>query len=176
MANRFWNYTVTLLAGTTAKAEDVAASLFGIETGLTDVATEVDGAVRITNAPGTTAITLNAAARALKIMTFNTSGDVVAVDDIGNWQGDAAAGAGTAYNERDIVKDAAGSIGLDNIYRANVSFTTTGAMAADSDNWDLVIDVTDVVASAAAAASSAVDALASEDAAAATYILFNGTY
>jgi len=172
--NRFWNFVVTFTAGTTAKAEEVNINLSGINTGLDDVASELDEAIQVNATPSSTNITLNAAARALKILTFNSSGDVVAVDDIGDWQGDHA--GSTDYNERDIVKDAAGDIGLNNIYRANTSFTSNADMAVDAASWDLVIDVTGVVAAQVLAEDARDDAQTAEAGAEAQLILFTGQY
>ena len=183
MANRFWNFVVEMVSGTLAKAEDVNTNLSGIQTGFDDTAGELDQAIQITNAPGTTSITLNAASRALKILTFNADGDVVAVDDMGNWQGNHADAAGTDYNERDLVKDAAGALGLNNIYRCNTSHTSTGDLLADTANWDLVVDVTDVESAVTAAEAAQLAAETAQTAAELAetgaenqLILFTGQY
>lgn len=167
MSNRFWNFITTFTAGTLAKAEDVNTNFSGVNTGLDGVATELDQAIQITNSPGTVNISLNAAARSMKILTFDASGNVEAVVDMGDYQGNHA-GAGTAYVVRDIVKDAAGDMGLNNIYRCNEGHTSSASMASDTSKWDVIIDVADVEASATAAAASETAAAASAAAAAAS--------
>jgi len=105
-----------------------------------------------------------AASRAGKTLAFDSSGNPVVGEDIGNWRGNWA--AGTAYTVRDLVKDGSNS----NVYRANTAHTSTGTTPissnADSAKWDLVVD-------AAAAGASAAAAAASEAAAAASAALAN---
>ena len=149
MANRFYNYIVTLVAGTLAKAEDVGPSNFGsIETGMTAIEGELDQAIRITNSPGTTTIALNAAARALKLLSFDVNGDLVTTTTVGSNKGNHAAAAGTPYIINDIVKDSTGSLGLNNIYIANTTHTSTGTLSTDTANWDLLVDAAASAASA----------------------------
>ena len=176
MANGFWNFINKMVSGDLARSEDINDNLQGIQSGFDSVESDLLNSIKIVNAPGITSINLNEVARSLKVLTFDAAGDVAAVDDMGSWQGDAAVGAGTDYNERDIVKDAAGSIGLNNIYRANKSFTTTGAMAADAANWDLVINVSDVEAAKVVAVQAKDDAETAENAAQNHLILFTGQY
>lgn len=97
-----------------------------------------------------------AASRANKVLAFDSSGNPIVGDDIGNWRGTWA--TATAYTKRDLVKDATASV-----YRANQSHTSTGASltSTDSAKWDLVIDASAVdLANAAkdAAAASATTA------------------
>ena len=149
MANSFWNFVTTFAAGTLAKAEDVNTNFSGIQTGFDSVEADIGGSIQVTNAPGVTDITGNAAARALKFITFDSDGDIVTVDDIGDWQGNHA--GSTAYVERDLVKDAAADLGLNNIYRCNTAHTSTADMSDNTAKWDLVIDVAAVVAAQVAA-------------------------
>lgn len=82
-----------------------------------------------------------AASRAGKVLAFDTNGNPVVGDDIGNWRGTWA--AATAYTIRDLVKDS-----TSNVYRCNTSHTSTGSdpisTNADVAKWDLVIDATAV--------------------------------
>lgn len=91
--------------------------------------------------------------RAGKILAFDSSGNPVVGEEIGNWRGNWA--AGQAYTVRDLVKDASNA----NVYRANTAHTSSGTTPissnADSAKWDLVVDAASAAASAAAAASSA---------------------
>jgi hypothetical protein len=100
-----------------------------------------------------------AASRAGKTLAFDSSGNPVVGEDIGNWRGNWA--AGTSYTVRDLVKDASNY----NVYRCNTVHTSTGTTPissnADSAKWDLVVDAASAAASAAAAAASEAAASAS---------------
>lgn len=91
--------------------------------------------------------------RAGKILAFDSQGNPVVGEEIGNWRGNWA--AGQAYTVRDLVKDASNA----NVYRANTAHTSSGTTPissnADSAKWDLVVDAASAAASAAAAAASA---------------------
>ena len=91
--------------------------------------------------------------RAGKTLAFDSNGNPVVGEDIGNWQGNWA--AGTAYVVRDLVKDSSNS----NVYRCNTAHTSSGTTPissnADSAKWDLVVDAAAADASADAAAASA---------------------
>lgn len=93
------------------------------------------------------------ASRAGKTLAFDSNGNPVVGEDIGNWRGNWA--AGTAYSVRDLVKDASNS----NVYRCNTAHTSSGTTPissnADSAKWDLVVDAEAADASADAAAASA---------------------
>lgn len=105
-------------------------------------------------------------ARAGKTLAFDTNGNPVVGEDIGNWRGNWA--SGTAYTVRDLVKDASNY----NVYRCNTAHTSTGSTPiknnTDSAKWDLVVDAEyaaeqaqDAADSATAAASSASSASSS---------------
>ena len=111
--------------------------------------------------------------RAGKTLAFDTSGNPVAGEDIGNWRGDWA--ASTAYGIRDILRDASNY----NIYRCNTAHTSSGSTPissnADAAKWDLVIDAsyaatqaTNAATSASASATSATASAASATASAAS--------
>jgi len=159
----FWNFVTRMVPGTLAKAEDVNTNLDGINTGLNLVEVEIDKAIQITNSPGVTDIGLNASARANKLLAFDANGDIAASQILGDWQEDHVDAAGTDYEIRDVVKDAAGSIGQDNIYICKTTHTSTGSLATDIANWDLLVDVAGVAASAAAALVSENNAATSAD-------------
>lgn len=96
--------------------------------------------------------------RAGKTLAFDTDGNPVAGEDIGNWRGDWA--ASVAFNVRDLVKDASNS----NVYRVNTAHTSSGTTPissnADAAKFDLVVDASAAGASATAAAASAAAAAA----------------
>lgn len=97
--------------------------------------------------------------RAGKTLAFDSNGDPVVGEDIGNWRGDWA--AGTTYTVRDLVKDTSTA----SIYRCNTGHVSSGSEPlttnTDSAKWDLVIDGTAVAdAEAAQAAAEAAQAAA----------------
>ena len=107
------------------------------------------------------------ASRSGKTLAFDSDGNPVVGEDIGNWRGDWA--ASTAYTVRDLVKDASNY----NVYRCNTAHTSSGTTPissnADSAKWDLVVDAayaatqaTNAANSATAAATSATNAATSE--------------
>jgi hypothetical protein len=105
-----------------------------------------------------------AATRASKVLGFDSTGNAIIMQEIGNYKGNWA--ATTAYVLRDIIKDTSNS----NIYICIVAHTSSGSQPissnADSAKWALIVD-------ASAAATSATNAAASEAAASASAILAN---
>ncbi len=100
------------------------------------------------------------ASRAGKTLAFDSNGNPVVGEDIGNWRGNWA--ASVAYGVRDLVKDASNY----NVYRCNTAHTSSGSTPISSNTdvakWDLVIDAAyaatqanNAAASATAAANSA---------------------
>jgi hypothetical protein len=103
---------------------------------------------------GTLDMTLpTAASRSGKVLAFDSDGNPVVGDDIGNWRGNWA--ASVSYTVRDLVKDPTN----DNVYRVNTAHTSSGSAPissnADVAKFDLVVDASAAAASAAAAAASA---------------------
>jgi hypothetical protein len=101
--------------------------------------------------------------RAGKFLAFNADGNPVASSDVGEWEGDWA--AGVAYEVGDQVVDTSNS----NIYRVNNAHTSSGTVPlstnANSAYYDLVVDLsivqtaeTNAANSATAAATSATSA------------------
>jgi microcystin-dependent protein len=105
-----------------------------------------------------------ASVRANKTLAFDSTGNPVIGEVIGDNRGNWA--AGIAYNKRDIVKDS----GNGNVYYANTAHTSTGALPissnADVAKWDLIVDNASAGASATAAAASETAAAGSASAAA----------
>lgn len=101
--------------------------------------------------------------RAGKLLAFDTDGNPVAGEDIGNWRGNWA--ASVAFVVRDLVKDGSNS----NVYRVNTAHTSSGTTPissnADVAKFDLVVDAAASAASAAAASASASAASSSASAA-----------
>jgi len=100
-----------------------------------------------------------ATVRANKSLAFDTNGNPVVGEVIGDNRGDWA--AGVAYNKRDIVRDSSNG----NIYYANASHTSIGTTPissnADTAKWDLIVNNAAAGTSASAAAASASAASAS---------------
>jgi hypothetical protein len=84
--------------------------------------------------------------RAGKTLAFDSSGNPVVGEDIGNWRGDWT--TSTSYSVRDMVRDASNY----NVYRCNTAHTSTGSTPissnADSAKWDIVVDAAAAGASA----------------------------
>ena len=88
--------------------------------------------------------------RAGKTLAFDSSGNPVVGEDIGNWRGDWT--TATSYGVRDMVRDASNY----NVYRCNTAHTSTGSAPissnADVAKWDIVVDAAAASASATLAA------------------------
>jgi hypothetical protein len=100
-------------------------------------------------------------ARANKTLAFDTNGNPVTGEVIGDNRGNWA--AATSYNKRDIVKDTTNG----NIYYANTSHVSTGSLPistnTDSAKWDLIVDnasagAAQIAAEAAQAAAETAEA------------------
>ena len=108
---------------------------------------------------GTVTITLNAATRASKLLSFDASGNLQATQEIGTYTGNWA--ASTAYALRDIVKDTSNN----NIYICITVHTSSGSQPissnTDAAKWALIVDAASATTSATAAATSATAAASS---------------
>ena len=114
---------------------------------------------------GTLDMTLPAKAdRINKLLSFDTNGNPIVGEDIGDYKGNWA--ASTSYVVRDLVKDTS----TNNIFRANTAHTSSGSQPlttnTDSAKWDLIVDAATATTSATAAATSATAAATSATAAA----------
>ena len=107
---------------------------------------------------GTVTIALNAAARASKLLSFDSSGGLVATQEIGVFTGNWA--ASTAYVIRDLIKDTSNN----KIYICITAHTSSGAQPISSNTdvakWALIVDAAAAATSATAAATSATTATA----------------
>jgi hypothetical protein len=127
-----------------------------------------EGLARALQAPQTDPLGIDmtlprASVRANKTLAFDTNGNPIIGEVIGDNRGNWA--AGTAYNKRDIVRDAVNG----NVYYANQAHTSSGVAPiddnADAGKWDLLVDNESAGASAAAAAASETAAAGSASAA-----------
>jgi hypothetical protein len=92
-----------------------------------------------TNTISGSEFTISATDRASKIFAFDSSGNLSIAQELGTYRGDWT--TGTAYAERDIVKDG----GNDNLYFCNTAHTSSGSVPistnTDAAKWDLLLDV-----------------------------------
>ena len=113
-----------------------------------------EGLGRALQAPQTDPTTIDmtlprASQRANKTLAFDSNGNPVIGEIIGDNRGNWA--AGVAYNKRDIVKDTSNN----NIYLANTAHTSSGSQPissnTDAAKWDLLVDAAQAAAAQAAA-------------------------
>ena len=113
---------------------------------------------------GTVEISLDSATRSSKVLAFDSSGGLVATQEIGVYQGNWA--ASTAYAVRDLIKDTSNN----NVYICITAHTSSGAQPistnADVAKWTLIVDAASAATSATAAATSATSSASSATAAA----------
>lgn len=106
-----------------------------------------------TNTMTSTEFTVGATNRANKVFGFDANGELVVSQELGTYRGNWA--SGTAYQQRDIIKDTSNS----NIYICLTAHTSTGAQPistnTDSAKWGLIVDAAAAATSASNAASSA---------------------
>ena len=92
----------------------------------------------LTNTIGSLEISQDAAARANKILGFDSQGEFQVAQELGVNRGDWA--PNTSYNIRDIIRDASNY----NVYICKIAYTSSGSTPvktnADIANWDLLID------------------------------------
>lgn len=142
-------YGNTLAAFTTARAGDVATELQAVEAASALEEVRVNDAIKFPAGEGNDIrISENPAQRAGKTLGFGVSGEIVLQTTLGSNRGDHADAAGTDYYVGDIVKDAAGSIGQNNIYQCTTAHTSSaGGLSADIANWTLLIEMAQVTGS-----------------------------
>ena len=150
MANPHYTNTTTLIPGQVAKASEVEAKLDAVEAGFDSVETKYANSLGVNNPDaGVVIITENAANRANNVIGFDTNGDIQLQPGVGEWKGNWA--GATVYGVRDVVRDAAGDLGLNNLYICITPHTSTTDIATDTANWSLLLDITAVEAAKVAA-------------------------
>jgi len=101
--------------------------------------------------------------RASKVMGFDSTGNVIVAQELGQYRGNWA--SGTAYVLRDIIKDTSNA----NIYICVAAHTSTGSQPissnANSASWALLVDAA-TASSASSSASASASAAASSASAA----------
>jgi len=116
---------------------------------------EVDRSIKLsrTNTINSTEFTSNAAARASKILAFDTNGELSVASELGSYKGNWA--TSTVFAQRDIVKDTSNN----NIYICVTGHTSSGSQPISSNTdvakWALLVDAASATTSQNAAATSA---------------------
>lgn len=103
----------------------------------------------LSNTMASTEFTVSAADRANKIFAFDSAGELNIAQEIGTYRSNWA--SGTAYKQRDIIKDTSNA----NIYICVTAHTSSGTQPissnADSAKWALIVDAASAAAAQAAA-------------------------
>jgi hypothetical protein len=96
-----------------------------------------------------TEFTVDAAERANKVFGFDAAGELVVSQELGTYRGNWT--SGTAYKQRDIIKDTSNA----NIYICITAHTASGSQPissnADVAKWALIVDAASAAAAQAAA-------------------------
>lgn len=136
---------------------------------LTQVTQQINEAVNrsiklsLSNTMTSTEFTVDAAERANKVFGFDAAGELVVSQELGTYRGNWA--SGTAYKQRDIIKDTSNA----NIYICITAHTASGSQPISSNTdvakWALIVDAAtataaQVAAEAAQAAAEAAQAAA----------------
>ena len=115
------------------------------------------------NTMTSTEFTVAAAARASKVLAFDSSGEISVTQELGTYQGTSATTTTEAFVIRDIVKGST-TAQLNNIYIC-IQASPIGTALTNTSYWVLIVDAVSAATSATAAASSATAAASSATAA-----------
>lgn len=120
-----------------------------------DIQEELSRSLKVsqTNSIATATFTATPAARANKVLSFDSNGDLLAAQELGTFRGTDATVTTASYDERDLVKSTTAAQ-LDNVYIA-LQASPSGTLLTNTTYWALVVDAVSAATSAAAAASSA---------------------
>lgn len=144
MASRFWTFVNNLLAGQTARSEQVAAQFQEVDTALGGVEAELNRSIRFTSdtpTESTFQIGQSAAQRANTVVAFDASGNIGVSPAAFAWRG--AWAGGTSYIVNDVVQaPEANSYSLYVVRAAHTSGTFNTDVSAG--RLVLMIDLTEV--------------------------------
>ena len=136
---------------------------------LTQVTQQINEAVdrsiklSLSNTMTSTEFTVDAAERANKVFGFDAAGELVVSQELGTYRGNWT--SGTAYKQRDIIKDTSNA----NIYICITAHTASGSQPISSNTdvakWALLVDAASATASEAAAEAAQAAAEAAQAAA-----------
>ena len=160
--------TTDYIASDPFPAEAHESALDKLTLQMQEVQEEVDRSLKLsrTNTMSSTQFTNDATDRALKVFAFDSAGDLSIAQELGSFKGNWA--TGTAYKQRDIVKDTS----TNNVFFVNTSHTSSGSQPlttnANSAKYSLIVDAASATTSATNAATSETNAASSATAAAAS--------
>ena len=158
--------SLDLVENDSFSAESLEDSIDRVTMISSDVKEELSRAIKLsrTNTMTSTEFTNNAADRASKVLSFDSSGELSVAQELGTFTGNWA--ASTAYALRDLIKDTSNN----NIYICITAHTSTGSQPisgnTDVAKWSLIVDAAAAATSATAAATSATAAATSATASA----------
>ncbi len=140
--NKYFEYTLDLIPGTTARSGDVDTGFNGAQTGFDGVEGDVFRGIRFTAdvTPGESdfQISETPANRANKLLGFDANGMPAIIADAGSWSGDWA--TAQSYQARSFVR--APESHFFSIYIARVAHTSTDfATDLAANRWELMIDM-----------------------------------
>ena len=153
--------SLDLVENDSFSAESLEDSIDRVTMISSDVKEELSRAIKLsrTNTMTSTEFTNNAADRASKVLSFDSSGELSVAQELGTFTGNWA--ASTAYALRDLIKDTSNN----NIYICITAHTSTGSQPisgnTDVAKWSLIVDAAAAATSAAASATSATASAAS---------------
>ena len=139
-------------------AEDHETALDRLTFITQEIQEELDRSIKLsrTNTITSTEFTTSSAARANKILAFDSSGELAVTQELGSVKGNW--GASTDYAQRDIVKDTS----TNNIFIAITAHTSSGSQPlttnTDAAKWSLLVDAATATAAAATASTKAGEA------------------
>lgn len=145
MGRPLWEHVPTLIAGTTARAEQVNAQLEGVEGGFNGAGAELDQAIRLTGAAAiesTYQLPHTPAQRARLLLGFDAGGALALLSGVFTWRGDWA--PGVQYNINDMVRaPAAQNL---SIYVSTLQHVSQPLFSTDlgAGRWTVAIDLTQV--------------------------------
>lgn len=117
----------------------------------------------LSNTMTSTEFTVGASERANKVFGFDSAGELVVSQEMGTYRGNWS--SGTAYKQRDIIKDTSNA----NIYICLTAHTASGSQPissnTDSAKWALIVDAASATAAQAAAEAAQAAAEAAQTAA-----------
>ena len=145
--SNFFTKPSDLIAGTTARAEDINNRVDSAETGFDNVEVVTNRALKLpVGTAGDQVIVESGPNRANKEVGFDANGDLVLISSAFQWKGDWA--TSTAYIKNDIVRDSS----TKNLYTIQ-SDHTSGVLATDisAAKLSLAVNVSDVETAKAAA-------------------------
>lgn len=154
MPNNYYTNPATFIQGDIIRPADVDAEFNALESALDAVEADTNRAITVPTGE-TMEITENPASRANQVIGFDENGALQLQAGAGIFRGDWT--TATLYGLRDIVADAAGALGQDNLYIANVEHTSS-TLAGDAANWTLFVDLEQVEAARVAAVAAQVAA------------------